>query len=109
MVMLTLVAGKKGPGDILVLLTAYGEPLTFEEWLFIGKCMLDSESSYYPLSQGNRGPCLLLEALLEISFGVNFEQVIARYGLDRKNRKLNVEDKRNAKHALQASYVHDFV
>jgi len=44
MVLLTLVDGKKGFGDILVLVTAYDEPLSFGEWLFLGKCYLDSEA-----------------------------------------------------------------
>ena len=59
MVLLTLVDGKKGPKDILVLLHAYGEPLTFAEWLFIGKCYLDSEASYYPIKEGYRGNAML--------------------------------------------------
>ena len=42
LVLLTLVDGKKGPEDVLVLVTAYAEPLTFAEWLFLGKCYLDS-------------------------------------------------------------------
>jgi len=49
MVLLTLVDGKKSFGDILVLVTAYNEPLSFGEWLFLGKCYLDSEAVYYPI------------------------------------------------------------
>jgi hypothetical protein len=93
MVLLTLVNGKKGEGDILVLVTAYGEPLSFAEWLFIGKCYLDSEASYYPISQGFIGKAMLLNALNELSHGVDFNRVLERYGLGRK-RKLNIVDKR---------------
>ena len=52
MVLITLVDGKKGSGDILALVTAQSEPLTFGEWLFLGKCYLDSEAVYYPIKQG---------------------------------------------------------
>jgi hypothetical protein len=109
MVLLQLVDGKKGPGDILILLTCYSEPLTFTEWLFIGKCMLDSEASYYPISGGNRGPCLLLEALIELSHGVKFDDVIQRYGLAPKNSKLVIEDKRKVKKVGQPEYLHELL
>jgi len=92
-VLLTLVNGRKGEGDTLVLVTAYEEPLSFAEWLFIGKMYLDSEASYYPIEQGFIGKAMLLNALNELSHGVDFNRVLERYGLDRK-RKLNIVDKR---------------
>ena len=61
---------KKGPNDILVLVTSYNEPLTFAEWLFIGKCYLDSEASYYPIEEGYIGKAMLMNALNEIALGV---------------------------------------
>ena len=94
MVLLTLVDGKKGPNDILVLVTAYNEPLTFAEWLFIGKCYLDSEASYYPIKEGYIGKAMLMNALNEVALGVNFEQVLKRYKLNRKGKSLKVIDKR---------------
>ena len=94
MVLLTLVSGKKGPDDILVLVTAYGEPLSFAEWLFIGKAYLDSEASYYPVSEGYIGKAMLLNALNELAHGVDFEKVLERYGLKRKRKQLNIVDKR---------------
>lgn len=109
MVLLQLVDGKKGPGDILVKLTADNEVLTFTEWLFIGKCMMDSEGSYYPISEGNRGPCLLLEALIELSHGIDFEQVIERYGLSTKQKKLQIEDKRKLQHTSPLRYIHELL
>ena len=93
MVLLKLVEGRKGPNDILVLVTAYGEPLSFAEWLFIGKCYLDSEASYYPVSKGYIGKAMLLNALNELAHGVDFEKVLERYKLD---RKLNIIDKRKS-------------
>jgi hypothetical protein len=96
MVLLTLVDGKKGPGDILVLLTAYNEPLSFGEWLFLGKCYLDSEAIYYPIREGFIGKAMLLNAINEISQGVPFEKVLERYKLKRKKRSLNIIDKRRA-------------
>lgn len=93
MVLLTLVRGKKGPNDVLVLVTAYNEPLSFAEWLFIGKCYLDSEASYYPVSEGYLGKAMLLNALNELAHGVPFDKVLERYRLNRKSKKLNVIDK----------------
>jgi hypothetical protein len=97
MVLLELVDGKKGPGDILVLVTAYNEPLSFGEWLFLGKCYLDSEAAYYPVQKGFIGKAMLLNALNEISQGVPFEKVLERYKLKRKKKSLNIIDKRKQK------------
>ena len=97
MVLLTLVDGKKGPGDILVLVTAYNEPLSFGEWLFLGKCYLDSEDMYYPIREGFIGKAMLLNAINEISQGVPFEKVLERYKLKRKKKSLNIIDKRKQK------------
>ena len=94
MVLLTLVDGKKGPEDILVKVTAYNEVLTFAEWLFIGKCYLDSEASYYPINEGYIGKAMLMNALTEVSHGVDFDQVLKRYKLKRKGKSLKVIDKR---------------
>jgi hypothetical protein len=94
MVLFTLVDGKKGWGDILVFVTAYNEPLTFGEWLFLGKCYLDSEAIYYPIKNGYIGRAMLLNALTEISQGVPFDKVLERYKLKRKGKGLNIVDKR---------------
>ena len=94
MVLLTLVDGKKGFGDILVLVTAYNEPLSFSEWLFLGKCYLDSEAVYYPIQEGYIGKAMLMNAINEISQGVPFEKVLERYKLNRKGKGLNIVDKR---------------
>ena len=94
MVLLTLVDGKKGLGDILVLVTAYNEPLSFGEWLFLGKCYLDSEAVYYPIQECYIGKAMLINAINEISQGVPFEKVLERYKLKRKGKGLNVVDKR---------------
>ena len=92
--LLTLVDGKKGPEDILVLVTAYNEPLTFAEWLFLGKCYLDSEDSYYPINEGFIGKAMLMNALNEIALGVDFENVLKRYKLKKKGKNLKIIDKR---------------
>lgn len=96
MVLLTLVDGKKGFGDILVLVTAYDEPLSFSEWLFLGKCYLDSEAMYYPIQNGFVGKAMLMNALNEISQGVPFERVLERYRLKRKGSNLKIIDKRKS-------------
>ena len=100
MVLLTLVDGKKGPNDILVLVTAYNEPLTFSEWLFIGKCYLDSEANYYPTKEGFIGKAMLMNALNELSHGVSYEKVLERYKLTQKRRALKVIDKRKATNTI---------
>jgi hypothetical protein len=74
--------------------TSYNEPLTFAEWLFIGKCYLDSEASYYPIKEGYIGQAMLIHAINELALGVNFEQVLKRYKLNRKGKNLKVIDKR---------------
>jgi len=93
MAILTLVDGKKGIGDVLVLVTSYQQPLTFAEWLFVGKHYLDSEDSYYPISEGFIGKAMLLNALNELACGVPFLKVLEHYGLRRKT-PLTVIDKR---------------
>ena len=114
MVLFTLVDGKKGSGDILVLLTAYDEHLSFGKWLFLGKCYLDSEAMYYPIREGFIGKAMLLNAINEISQGVPFEKVLERYKLKRKKKSLNIIDKRKSarvniewrtKKSLERSYL----
>lgn len=89
MVTLKPVKGKKGSNDILVLVTANNEPLTLAEWLFIGKCILDSEASYYPTEKGHMGKAMLLNALNELAHGVDFDKVLKKYKLKRKLNVLN--------------------
>jgi len=97
MVQIILEDGRKGPKDILVKLTAYNETLRLSELLFIIKCVLDSEDSCYPISEGNIGKAMFLNAINEIAHGVPFERVLERYGLNRKGTKLNIIDKRKNK------------
>ena len=114
MVLITLIDGKKGLGDILALITAYEEPLTFSEWLFLGKCYLDSEAMYYPIQSGYVGKAMLMNALNEISYGVPFDKVLERYKLKRKGKNLKIIDKRKSvgdniewktKKGLEKSYL----
>jgi len=96
MVVLTLVDGKKGEGDILVLVTSYDEPLSIAEILYINKCVLDSEAMYYPISEGYIGKAYFLNAINELACGVPFERVLEKYGLKRK-KSLKIIDKRKQK------------
>jgi hypothetical protein len=109
MVLLTLVNGKKGVNDVLVLVTAYAEPLSLAELLFLIKCVLDSEDSYYPISEGNIGKAMFLNAINELACGVSFEKVLERYSLKRKGKKINIMDKREEKASKKEVYVHEFV
>lgn len=106
MVLLTLIDGKKGLNDVLVLVTAYNEPLSLAEWLFIGKCYLDSEATYYPVQEGYIGKAMLMNALNELSHGVDFEKVLERYKLKIKGKSLKVIDKRKARMSLEHGDVH---
>ena len=94
MVLLTLIDGKKGLDDVLVLITAYGEPLSFHELLFILKHYFDSEHSYYPVSEGYLGKAMLLNAINCVAVGVPLDTVLERFKLNRKKKKLIVIDKR---------------
>ena len=94
MVLFQLVDGRKGPNDALVLVTAYGEPLSFHELLFILKHYFDSEHSYYPVSNGYLGKGMLLSAINCVAVGVPLDTVLKKFKLDRKTKKLNIIDKR---------------
>jgi hypothetical protein len=104
MAILHLVDGRKGDNDILVLIEAYTEPLSLPELLFIIKCVLQSEDSYYPISEGKIGKAMFLNAVNELACGVPFNRVLERYGLNRKGKSLRIIDKRKRKPLSQASF-----
>jgi hypothetical protein len=83
MPLLTLVKGKKSSNDVLVLVTAYNEPLNFSEILYILDHYFKSEESYYPKPQ-YKGSCYFLEAILEIYSGIPFSQVLKNFKLENK-------------------------
>jgi len=93
-VLFELVDGRKGEGDTLVLVTAYGEPLSFHELLFILEHYFDSEHSYYQVSKGYLGKGMLLSAINCVAVGVPLETVLKKFKLDRKTKKLNIIDRR---------------
>ena len=93
MVLLKIVKGRKGPNDKLVLVYAYGEPLSFSELLTILKYYFESEDSYYPIFQGFQGKCMLMKAILEIYSGIPLERVLADYKLERKTKSVRVIEK----------------
>jgi len=95
-VLFTLVDGKKGPNDVLVLVTAYNEPLSFYELLFILKHYFDSEHSYYPVSEGYLGKGMLLSAVNCVAVGVPLDTILRKFQLDQKGKKLNIKDKRKS-------------
>jgi len=86
MVKLEIVRGKKGPDDKLVLVHAYGEPLSFSDLLLILRFYFESEESYYPKPR-NQGSCYLMKAILEEYSGLPHEEILRRYQLDRKIKK----------------------
>jgi hypothetical protein len=86
------VDGRKGPGDVLVLVDAEHEPLNFAEWLFIGAHYLASEDSYYPRNKGYAGSEYLMNALNDLVYnGLPIEVVLRKYKLE---NGLNITDKR---------------
>jgi hypothetical protein len=50
---------------------------------------------YYPISRGNIGKAMFLNAINELACGVPFDRVLEHYGLKRK-KGLKVIDKRKA-------------
>ncbi len=94
MVLLELVDGKKGLNDVLVLVTAYSEPLSFHELLFILNHYFNSEHSYYSVADGYLGKGMLLSAINCVAVGVPLETILRRFKLYRKTRKLTIIDKR---------------
>lgn len=93
MVRFILVQGRKGENDVLVEVYAQGEVLSFSEVLFLLDKYFQSEEDYYPKPK-YEGSTMLMKAVLEIYSGIPFETVLEKYGLSRKTRKLDVEDKR---------------
>lgn len=94
MVLFTLVDGRKGEKDTLVLITAYGKPMNVQELLFILKHFFDSEYSYYPVSKGYLGKGMLLSAIGCVAVGVPLNTVLKKFRLGRKTKKLTIIDKR---------------
>jgi hypothetical protein len=102
MVRLELVDGRKGLYDVLVLVTAYSEPLSFHELLFILNSYFKSEHSYYPVSKGYLGKGMLLSAISCVAVGVPIETVLSRFKLYRKGKKLNIIDKRKTNEVVSS-------
>jgi len=92
MVKLEVVRGRKGPNDKLVLVYAYGEPLSFSDILFLLRYYFQSEESYYPKPK-NQGSCYLMKAILEEYSGLPHDEILKRYQLDRKIKKTIVIEK----------------
>jgi len=88
MVRFEVVRGRKGEGDKLVKVWANGEVLSFRDVLFLLKHYFESEDSYYPISQGFQGRCMLLKAILEVYSGIPLEKVVKDYQLDRKRKSI---------------------
>jgi len=100
MVLFELVDGRKGEADTLVLVTAYSEPLSFHELLFILKHYFDSEHSYYPVSNGYLGKGMLLSAINCVAVGVPLDTVLKRFKLHRKLKRPVIVDKRRNRERL---------
>ena len=83
-VTITFVKGKKGPEDRLPLVSAYNEPLPFDCILEILDSTFKAENSYYPISSGNLGAAMLMEAILEVYSGIPLDRVLKKYRLERK-------------------------
>jgi hypothetical protein len=105
MVLFILENGKKGPNDVIVKVVSYGEVLTFSELLFLLKHYFKSEGSYYPISEGKRGQCMLLSAICEVAFGRDLDLVLKDYKLDRKGKKLSIIDKRNVEREAEVKPI----
>ena len=109
MVLFKLVEGRKGPYDVVVLVTAYDEPLSFHELLFILKHYFDSEHSYYPVSEGFLGKGMLLSAINCVAVGVPLETVLKKFKLNRKGKKLNLMDMRKTSPEKPLEKLHEIL
>ncbi len=90
MVRFEVVPGRKGPGDKLVKVSAYGEVLSFSEILFLLDKYFRSEEGYYPKPRFE-GSCMLLKAIIEVYSGIPLEMVLKKYRLERKTDTIITE------------------
>jgi hypothetical protein len=74
--------GNKGNHDFVIRLYANGEILNIADLLRILKLIFESENHNYPLHEGKRGACYLLNAIIEVAFGRNLRLVLKDYGLN---------------------------
>jgi hypothetical protein len=102
MVKLEVVPGRKGPNDELVLVYAYGEPLSFHDLLFILQKYFRSEESHYPKPRF-LGSCMLMEAIVEVYSGVELGKVLSKFGLERKTRRTVIIEKMPAAQSAMPS------
>jgi hypothetical protein len=109
MVLIELVDGRKGKGDVLCLVTANHAPLSFAEWLFLGMHFMNSEQSYYPVEKGFAGKAYLLNCLCELSHGVEFSRVLEKYGLNQKTGKMHVVDRRKKQNNAAPLHLHELM
>ena len=87
MVLFKIEKGRKGSGDRIIRVWAYGEIFTFRDILYMLDVFFKSENSIYPISEGYQGKCMLLKAILEVYSGIPLEKVLKRYGLKREKEK----------------------
>ena len=97
MVLFKVVSGNKGANDKVVRVWSYGEPLTFADLLFLLKTYFESESSYYPISKGFQGKCMLMKAILEVYTGIPLEKVFKAYKLKPKAKIIEELKEENRK------------
>lgn len=93
MVKFEVVRGRKGVGDKLVKIWAYGEVLSFSDLLFLLKHYFDSEDSYYPINRGFKGRAMLLMAIIEVYTGIPLSRVLKSYKLALKTKKAVIIEK----------------
>jgi len=74
--------GSKGNHDYVIRLYANGEILSIADLLRLLKLIFESENANYPLCEGKRGACYLLNAIIEVAFGRDLRLVLRDYGLN---------------------------
>ncbi|MEM1767463.1 MAG: hypothetical protein QXD86_05930 [Candidatus Bathyarchaeia archaeon] len=87
MVRLETVNGRKGEGDKLVRVWAYGEIFTIEDLLKLLQVYFESEDSAYPIERGGQGRAMLMKAILDVYTGIPLKRVLRTYRLERKKPK----------------------
>jgi len=79
MVRFKVEEGKKKPGDRVLRIWADGEVLSYRDLFEILKFCFENEDVLYPRDQGFKGRFFLLQAIQDLCYGADVEEVMRRY------------------------------
>jgi len=87
MVRFEVSEGRKKPGDRVLRIWADGEVLSYRDLFEILKFCFENEDVLYPRDQGFKGRFFLLQAIQDLCYGSDVEEVMRRYIYAPKNRR----------------------